>query len=256
MDPLDHLPEHLKTGRSAVAVMAPSAILGGAAVASVAILGGLALLPALAVGGLTYGAVVAWRLPRRTRKPRIDPRSLTSPWREFMVDALAAQGRFRQSLQTVPPGPLRDTLIAIGQRLDSGVAESWAIARRGAALDAAIGALDRPAILADRARIEESSWTDATARADAMASIVAREDTATRLSAVAADARDRLQLIDAKLDEAVARAIELSLASDTASASGLGSDVESIVSEMESLRLALEETTGTVSLPPPSPGTA
>ncbi len=255
-DPLDHLPEHLKHRRTGEAVMAPSAILGGAAVASVGILAGIALLPALAIGGVVYGGIVALRLPRKPKGPRIDPRQLPSPWREFVVEALAAKGRYQQALATVAPGPLRDTLTSIGDRLDAGVQESWAIARRGAALDGAVAALDPAASARDRAEIDAAAWTDPAARERALASVVAREESAQRLSTVAADARDRLRVLDAKLDEAVARAIELSLRADDRALSGLGGDVESLVSEMESLRQALDETAGTTHLPPPTLGTA
>jgi hypothetical protein len=70
----------------------------------------------------------------------------------------------------------------------------------------------------------------------------AQVGSANRLESVARDARDRLALLDARLDEAVARAVELSLrAEDVAELGGLGGDVEELVGEMESLRVALEE---------------
>jgi hypothetical protein len=56
------------------------------------------------------------------------------------------------------------------------------------------------------------------------------------------DARSQLRLLDARLDEAVTRAIELSLRSPAdADLTGLGSDVESLVQDMEALRAALED---------------
>jgi len=56
---------------------------------------------------------------------------------------------------------------------------------------------------------------------------------------VASEARDRLRLLDARLDEAVARAVELSLG--TGDARALQGDVDQLVEEMEALRLALED---------------
>jgi hypothetical protein len=62
---------------------------------------------------------------------------------------------------------------------------------------------------------------------------------------VARDARDRLRRLDAELDEAVARAVELSLrAADVKALNPLGGDVDTVVGELESLRQALEETAG------------
>jgi hypothetical protein len=80
---------------------------------------------------------------------------------------------------------------------------------------------------------------------------------ARRLGTVAQDARDRLSLLDARLDEAVARAVELSLrAEDVAELGGLGGDVEELVGEMESLRVALDEAGAAGRGGTPQPGTA
>jgi hypothetical protein len=63
-----------------------------------------------------------------------------------------------------------------------------------------------------------------------------------RLAQVAGDARQRLEVLDARLDESVARAVELSLsAGDASDLSGLGADVDQLVGDMESLRQGLEE---------------
>jgi hypothetical protein len=63
---------------------------------------------------------------------------------------------------------------------------------------------------------------------------------------VARDAQDRVRLLNARLDEAVARAVELSIrAEDVGELGGLGTDVEHLVEEMESLRVSLEEAGGT-----------
>ncbi|MDQ3974558.1 MAG: hypothetical protein M3276_09545, partial [Actinomycetota bacterium] len=76
--------------------------------------------------------------------------------------------------------------------------------------------------------------------------LAAQLESTERIAAVARDTRDRLRLLDARLDEAVARAVELSLrAGDPIELGGLGDDVDSLVGEMETLRQALEETGGT-----------
>jgi hypothetical protein len=70
---------------------------------------------------------------------------------------------------------------------------------------------------------------------------------------VAAEARDRLRLLDARLDEAVARAVELSLgAGDVSAAGGLQGDVDQLVEEMEALRVALDDAGPTASASPTS----
>ena len=61
-------------------------------------------------------------------------------------------------------------------------------------------------------------------------------------SPIRSDRETRLELLNARLDEAVARAVELALSAEDATAlSGLGGDVDDLVGEMESLRGALDE---------------
>ncbi len=75
--------------------------------------------------------------------------------------------------------------------------------------------------------------------------IEAQLASAQRLAEVSTDARNRLRLLNAQLDEAVARAVELSVQTGDASAlSPLTDDVDNLVGELESLRQALEETGG------------
>ena len=67
----------------------------------------------------------------------------------------------------------------------------------------------------------------------------------------------RRDLLDARLDEAVTRAIELSVRADNPDElSGLGDDIDALVGDMESLRQGLDEVDatsagrGVASLPP------
>ena len=264
---VERLPEHLKSRTTAEAITAPSAILLAGAGAAAAILGGLPLLAAAAVGVAAYGARVAFGLPRRPpRDPRIELASLSEPWRHFVREALDAQRRYRRALSSATAGPLRDRLTEIGARIDQGVHECYRVARRGAALEGGLSSLDADAARAQltalvetlphgarrelaRAQSAGKQLADAAEQAGVDANHVqtiealeAQVASADRLAAVAQDARDRLSLLDARLDEAVARAVELSLrAEDVAELGGLGGDVETLVGEMESLRVALEE---------------
>jgi len=65
------------------------------------------------------------------------------------------------------------------------------------------------------------------------------------LASTAADADARLVVLTARLDEAAARAVELSLGAGTdADLVGLGSEVDEVVDQLEALRLALGEVAG------------
>jgi hypothetical protein len=66
-----------------------------------------------------------------------------------------------------------------------------------------------------------------------------------RIAGTAVDARNRLEILEARLDETVARAVELSLQTvGAADLGGLHADVHAVVDEMEALRRGLEETAG------------
>lgn len=240
---IDRLPEHLKTRRTAEALTAPSAILLAGATASIAILTGLPLLAAAGIGVLAWGARVALGLPRRPAAPRIDPATLSEPWRGFVRDALDATGRYKRALKAAMIGPLRDRLTEIGERLDAGVQECWRIARQGDALEHAIGDLDIQSAKRELASLQNTAGDPGDESTNAtIESLQAQIASSDRLAKVARDASSRLRLLDARLDEAVARAVELSLrAGDVSELGGLGSDVDALVGEMESLRLGLEE---------------
>ncbi len=78
------------------------------------------------------------------------------------------------------------------------------------------------------------------AQAATIESLRAQLAAAERLSTLAERSRDRLRLLDARFDELIARAVEVSVG--TGDSEVLGHDVDQLVSELESLRVAMEET--------------
>lgn len=267
MGVIDRLPEHLKNRKTAEAVTAPSALLLAGAGTAAGVLAGAALPVAVLVGVAAYGVRVAFGLPRKPRPERIDLAGLSQPWRAYVKDAMDAQRRYVRAVGTTEPGPLHDRLAEIGARLDAGVRECYRIGRRGAALDTGLAGLQTGVAWADllhgldnyrvpaeiRERIQQGEAVsplseelkkcgmDAQAL-DKLEALQAQVLSAQRLSKVAQDARSRLELLNARLDEAVVRAVELSLSAEDATAlQGLGGDVDDLVGEMESLRGALDE---------------
>ena len=241
---LERLPERMRTPAAARAITAPSAILLAGVGASAAILGGAPLAAAAAIGAVCWAGRVALGLPRKPREERIDPTMLRDPWRSLVTRAVRARNRFAQTVEGTDPGPLRDRLAEVSARVAVGVKECWRVARRGDALGRAVNALGISGIARQLAEVEEelryAPRPDLEATAEA---VRAQLESARRLQDVAEDTQDRLRRLAAQLDEAVARAVELSLsASDVGALQPLGSDVEGLVTELESLRLALEET--------------
>jgi hypothetical protein len=241
---LERLPENLRTPDVARAVMSPSGILLAGAGASAAILAGVGLPVAAAVGALCWAGRVGLAVARRPRQERIDPFTLQEPWRSLVSRALSTERRFDDAVRQTSPGPLKDRLAEVAARVDAAVREAWAIAKRGHALDRAVRSLDITGVRQELAEAERGSRRtrrgvdqEATVR-----SLRSQLESAERLAGVAEEARSRLRRLNAQLDEAVARAIELSLsAADVAALQPLGSDVENLVSELESLRQALDD---------------
>ncbi|CAN5489513.1 hypothetical protein BH23ACT9_BH23ACT9_22290 [soil metagenome] len=233
------------TPKVARTIAAPSSILllGGAA--AVGIVAGGPVVGAVVGLGVYAGRVLA-AVPRRGATGKIDPTTLRAPWRDYVLETQIAEARYDKVLRGAAKGPLRDRLTQIGERIHVGVREAWLIAQRGQALEDGLHQM-QPAVAERslqqaRAEAQRSPSDSNQQRVQSLESTVA---TARRLQDVTAGAADRLRLLDARLDEAVARAIELSLAGDSGRLSGLNSDVDDLVGEMEALRQALEETGGT-----------
>lgn len=208
---------------------------------------GLPLGVAVLVGLGAWGARVAAAMAPRTTAERIDPFTLHEPWRTFVQDALAARSRFREAVERTRPGPLQEALGDIANRLETGVRECWRIAQRGESLVESRRAIDTAALDRELAQAEGAAAGDPDDRvwSQTVQSLKVQRATADRMDHVIDSARSELRLLDVRMGEAVVRALELSAqASAPAAALGLSSDVDGMVTDLEALRQALEETHG------------
>lgn len=245
------------------AMMSPSGILLAGAGASVAILAGLGPIGAVALAAIAWAGRVGYAIPRKAGDDRIDPFTLNEPWRRFVQSALQSQARFDQAVHQAERGPLRDRLGEIGDRVHDAVREAWRVARQGQVLADAGAQIDTAGVQRqlDEVRANASApWAAGSSLEQTAKALEAQLASAQRLATVTHEAQDRLRLLNARMDEMVARAIELSVdASQPDELGGLGSDVDSLVDEMEALRLAMDETdqlggsASTASLPSSAP---
>jgi len=243
-----------RTGR---AMAAPTTILltGGAVAVGLA-----ASLPLVAVAGLgaaAWAAKVAWSMPRGVDNDGIDPFALAEPWRSFVWKAKRSKRQFFAAVKATHKGPLHDRLDSIADRIDDGVGEINRIAQSGQALSEARGLIDAQAI---RAELTQLNWAHGgppqpgSSRAATVAALESQLATADRLDHVITDTTDQLTLLDARLDEAVTHAIELSARGHRSDELGsIVSDVDAVVGDMEALREALDETDRTSSNQMPAP---
>lgn len=231
------------------AMTSPLGILlaGAGAAAGFLLTGGIPV--AIGLGAAAWASRVAVAVPRDPRPDRIDPFTLGEPWKRAVQDAIQAQNRFAEAVHGTDRGPLRDRMEEIGQRIAVGVDEAWRVARQGQNLVAARRRIDTAEAHRDLAEVEaqaEAQAGDPLAATGSLErtleSLRAQLASAERLDRTIADARDRLRLTNARLDEAVARAAELSVqAGDVGDLAGLGDDVDALVTDLEALRLGLEE---------------
>ncbi len=232
------------TPQVARAIMAPTGILLGGAVAAATIVAGVPLVAALPLGAVAWAGKVLWSVPRGKRGERVDPFTLQEPWRRYVQEALQARNRFDEAVGRTRPGPLHDHLSEIATRMQTGVDECWLIAKRGQALVEARGGIDVEDVDRQLAEVASADQSDPSL-VRVTQSLEAQRATAERLDRVINQAHSELRMLDARLDEAVARTLELSAhAAADGTVEGLSADVDNLVTEMESLRQALEETSG------------
>lgn len=231
------------TPRVARAITSPSAIVATGAGAALGVLAFGNPVGAVALGVGAYAARVLAAVPSGRTRSSVNPRSLDQPWRALVEEVLDARSRFEDAVRAVRPGPLADRLADLRSRLDTAVDEVWRTASAGHSLSEGRRRIDADQVRADLTTTRNEPPTDrSAARVEALRSQL---DSATRLDATIADTYDRLRLLDARIDETVTRAVELSVTQQDGAAGGvggLGAEVDSIVVEMEALRQAVEET--------------
>lgn len=230
--------------------MSPLGIVLAGAGAAIGIAAGFGIPGAVALGAAAWAGRVVAGMPKAERGSTVDPFTLSEPWRSYVSAAQSAKLRYDRTIGTMRSGPLKDRLVELGTRIDTGIQESWVVAGRGNDLDGALRELNPNLIasqLSQARQLSSGPSKDAT-----VTSLEAQMASVTRLQSVREDASNHLRTLDARLDELVARAVELSV-SGAADVGGLGGDVETMVSDMEALRQAIDET-NQVAAPPSPPG--
>ncbi len=248
------------------ALTSPSGILAAGAGAAVGIVATAPVsIPLAVVGAIVGGAVglggrVLAAVPRKETSPRIDPFAVQEPWRHSVIDALQAQVRFAQAVKSFRAGPLRDTIVGIGIQIDDAVRQCWEVAQQGQLIAGARRSIDDSGARSELARIQGGRTNPVEAndvQARTIEALQSQIGTAERLDVLLSGTNDRLDLLNARLDESVTRAIELSVTNRTSDADALGSDVGRIVDDLESLRVAIEDLDHrdprATTLPEPSP---
>lgn len=215
--------------------------------------------PGVLLGLVAYGAGALLSLPKAPPSPSrsIDPFGVNEPWRQFVQSALRSQRHFADGVNATREGPIREHLQDLGQRVDAAVNEVWRVAKRGNTIAKARRQVDEAELhrKIEQLRPEPGADDPGDSAAKTVEALEAQLATGARLDELLEGAQSQLELLDARLAESVTRAHELAAtADDTADLDPLGEDLDSIVTEMESLRAALDETRtiGSTDAKPPS----
>lgn len=201
---------------------------------------------------VTYARPPAWALPPGSYPPpwpyppvSARPSAAVEPWASFVRSAEGARERFRQCAARVHSGPLREAVLDLAARIDASVDECRRIAAGGRVIAEARVAIDtRTLDVAVRDAVaRQVAEPDDPLAASTVAALQAQRATADRMDEVIDDTIDQLRLLDARLGEAVVRVLELSAQAEAAlSVPQLSNEVDDLLTELEALRLAVEET--------------
>lgn len=209
---------------------------------------------ALVYGFFVNRAWTRWRLNQRRlrgwqqwtqlRSWPILATDLPEPWNGFVLRAHGAVQRVSQTLWRVAHGPLQMSLMAVAAQLEASLATIDEVARRGSALAAARSQIDLATVDDRLASVQRRLLADGGDRqlTATSASLRAQQDSAARLDAQIADAAERLGLLEARVGEAAAMVLELSVTgTERPSDSEVTRQLDAVVGDVEALRQAVEE---------------
>ncbi|MEO6626983.1 MAG: hypothetical protein ABIP03_00290 [Aquihabitans sp.] len=247
---------HALTSPSGILSLGAGAAIGIVVTAPVSV--PLAVVGAVVGGALGLGARLAAALPKDAETDRIDPFAVDEPWRHAIMDAIRARSRFDKAVKTFRAGPLRDSMASVSGRLEDAVNECWRVARQGQIVaEARKGINDREVTWElEQARVALGPTGANEVQARRINSLEAQVATAGRMDNLISSTKDQLDLLNARLDESVTRAIELSVSNQMSGAGSLGDDVGDIVDDLTALRLAIEDVDRSTPAPAPPPTSA
>lgn len=231
------------TPQVAQAIMSPSGIAIAGVGAAVGVATGLPIIGAALIGAGAWAARVGVSIPRGPVKERIDRRTVSGPWQQFVDEAQDAKRRFETATDRTSDGPVKDRLVSVGAQIDRFVDRSYRVAQSGQQLTEARSFIDVQGIVRELADVQRNGQpAPGSTQEKAAMSLKAQLESAERMDATIAETRAQLMLLDARLDELVTRTIELSVTGgDVQSIGSVDRELQGVVDELEAVRLAVGE---------------
>ncbi len=231
------------TPQVAQAIMSPSGIAIAGVGAAVGVATGLPIIGAALIGAGAWAARVGVSIPRGPVRERIDRRTVSGPWQQFVDEAQDAKRRFETATDRTSDGPVKDRLVSVGAQIDRFVDRSYRVAQSGQQLTEARSFIDVQGIVRELAEVQKAGHpAPGSTQEKAAMSLKAQLESAERMDATIAETRAQLMLLDARLDELVTRTIELSVTGgDVQSIGSVDRELQGVVDELEAVRLAVGE---------------
>jgi hypothetical protein len=166
----------------------------------------------------------------------LDVSSLPARYQPPVDDALRARVEFRRMVESLEPGPAQERLREVAIRVDDSTRAVWDTAWRAAEMERVVATLDPDRVTAELKQARRSG-----ADPELVEALTARFTSVQRLLDALDHVRERLPVLEARLGAAVARAAELSLISAASASSDVNvidAELQSLVTDLEALRLA------------------
>jgi hypothetical protein len=176
---------------------------------------------------------------RRRSKPvdrlaHVDPALLPPRWVEPVAEALEARAGWAEVVTGLQPGPVRDRLAELAERLDDGVLAVWDTVVRAVEAERVASGLDVEEVTEEYKRAKRDPHTDPAL----VEALRARFTAVQRILNAVDDAEAHLRLLDARLGAAVARGAEVALTAR--GDDDLGRELDAVVTELGALRDSLQ----------------
>ena len=187
-------------------------------------------------------AVGSLAVLRRRKTPddplaHVDPGATSPRFAPAVAEALESRRRYRELVDGLRPGPVRDRLERTQERLDAGVLAVWDTAVRATEIERTLATLDPERVTAEYKRAKRAGDEP-----DVEAALGQRFMSVQRLLNTLDDTDDRLRLLDARLGAAVAQAAEVALdVAGPSAADALDAELAGVVDDLAALRSALDE---------------
>lgn len=177
------------------------------------------------------------RRPKEPTDPvaHVDPAAVPARWADAVRDAVDARRRWLDLVAGIRPGPVRDRLAVLGERVDEGVLAVWEAVVRAVEAERITATLEPDRVTEDYKRAKR----DPSADPALVEALSARFESVQRVLNALDDTEERLRLLDARLGAAVARGAEVALAAGRGG-DELGSELDAVVGELGALRDSLD----------------